>query len=224
MITVHHLEHSRSHRVLWLLEELGLPYEIKRYQRDPKTLLAPDELKQIHPLGKSPVITDGEIHVAESGAIIEYLLGTYDADQQFSPPRGTADHRDYIYWLHYAEGSFMSPLLLKLVFDRLPKSDMPFFIRPIVKGLAKKVNSTYIDKQIGLHVNHINEFMSERTWFAGQSFSGADVQMSYPLMAAAGRSDLSKHSNITEFIARIRDRRAFRKAIERGGAVELPRT
>ena len=148
MIIVHHLNNSRSQRVLWLLEELGVPYEVKRYQRDAKTMLAPPELRRVHPLGKSPVITDGDITVAESGAIVEYLLDTYDATGRFRPAVGTAERRRYNYWLHYAEGSAMPPLLLSLIFGRLPKSPMPFFVRPIVKGVAQKARDGFIEPQL----------------------------------------------------------------------------
>ncbi len=138
MITLHHLNNSRSQRILWLMEELGLPYEIQRYQRDPKTMLAPPSLRAVHPLGKSPVITDGELTLAESGAIIDYLVGRYGAGR-LAPAAGTPEHLRYTYWLHYAEGSAMPPLLLKLVFDKIENSPMPFFVKPIARGIAGKV-------------------------------------------------------------------------------------
>src|SRR3954470_1149147 len=135
MIVVHHLNNSRSQRVLWLLEELQLPYEIRRYERDPKTMLAPPELRAVHPLGKSPVISDGDLTLAESGAILEYLADRYGAGV-LAPPPGTPERLRYSYWMHYAEGSLMPPLLLKLVFDRVQKADMPFFIKPVARGIA----------------------------------------------------------------------------------------
>jgi hypothetical protein len=135
MIVVHHLNNSRSQRILWLLEELGLEYEIKKYQRDPKTMLAPPELRAVHPLGKSPVITDGDAVVAESGAIIEYLVGKY-GDGRLAPPAGTPERLHYTYFLHYAEGSAMPPLLLKLVFDRVESGPAPFFVKPIARAIA----------------------------------------------------------------------------------------
>ena len=151
MITVHHLNNSRSQRVLWLLEELGLPYEIKRYERDPKTMLAPASLREIHPLGKSPVITDGELTLAESGAIIEYLVGRY-GNGRLRPALDTPEHLRYTYWLHYAEGSAMPPLLLKLIFDQIEKSPMLFFVRPIARSITNRVKSSFIEPQIAQHL------------------------------------------------------------------------
>ena len=143
MITVHHLEHSRSQRVLWLLEELGLDYEVKRYARDPKTMLAPPELAAVHPLGKSPVITDGDVVVAESGAIVEYLVDTHGGGR-LKPPAGTPAHRQYVYWLHFAEGTAMPPLLMKLVFDKVRSAKMPFFAKPIARGIADQVEKSFL--------------------------------------------------------------------------------
>jgi len=146
MITVHHLETSRSQRVLWLLEELGVPYEIKVYKRDPRTRLAPPELKKVHPLGKSPVITDGDLVVAESGAILEYLAERYgsqgqgDVAQLLTTP-GTPEHLQLRFWMHYAEGSLMNWLVMKLVFMTIPTQPMPFFVRPIARELCKKVQA-----------------------------------------------------------------------------------
>src|SRR5882724_5045021 len=154
MITVHHLNNSRSQRVLWLLEELGVPYEIKRYQRDAKTMLAPPSLRAVHPLGKSPVITDGAVTVAESGAIVEYLVDRY-GNGRFIPPAGTPERLRYTYWLHYAEGSAMLPLLLKLIFGFIEKSPAPFFIKPVIRGLVKKVGTDFIDPQLKLHLDYI---------------------------------------------------------------------
>ena len=151
MITVHHLNNSRSQRVLWLLEELGLPYEIKRYERDPKTMLAPASLRKIHPLGKSPVITDGELTLAESGAIIEYLVDRY-GNGRLRPALDTPEHLRYTYWLHYAEGSAMPPLLLKLIFDQIEKSPMLFFVRPIARSITNRVKSSFIEPQIAQHL------------------------------------------------------------------------
>ena len=154
MITVHHLNNSRSQRILWLLEELALPYEIKRYQRDPQTLLAPPELRRIHPLGKSPVITDGELTLAESGAIIEYLADRYGQGRLLPAP-GTPERVRSSYWLHYAEGSAMPPLLLKLVFSRLPRSPAPFFIKPVLRGIAGKAQRVFIDPQLKTHLDYL---------------------------------------------------------------------
>jgi glutathione S-transferase len=156
MLTVHHLNNSRSQRVLWLLEELGVPYEIKRYERDPKTMLAPPELRAIHPLGKSPVITDDGLTIAESGAIIEYLVERY-GQGRFAPAAGTPERLRYTYWLHYAEGSVMPPLLLKLVALRIGSAPMPFFAKPIARKIASTLQSSFVDPQIKLHLGYIND-------------------------------------------------------------------
>ncbi|SEK61643.1 glutathione S-transferase [Roseateles sp. YR242] len=217
MITVHHLNNSRSQRVLWLLEELGLPYEIKHYQRDPKTMLAPPELRQVHPLGKSPVITDGELVIAESGAILEYLVDRY-GEGRFKPAPGTPDALRYRYWMHYAEGSAMPPLLLKLVFDRIESGPLPFFIKPIAKAIAGKAKSTFIQPQITNHMNYLEAELGKGPWFAGAEFSAADVQMSFPLEAAAMRGGaVAKQPRLTEFLARIHARPAYQRALARGG-------
>jgi glutathione S-transferase len=161
MLTVHHLNNSRSQRVLWLLEELGVPYEIKRYQRDPKTMLAPPELRAVHPLGKSPVITDDGQTIAESGAIIEYLIGKY-GQGRFAPAPGTPERLRYTYWLHYAEGSAMPPLLLKLVALRIASAPMPFFAKPIARKIAGTLQSSFIDPQLKLHLGYINKELKAR--------------------------------------------------------------
>ncbi len=221
MIIVHHLNNSRSQRVLWLLEELGLDYQIKRYQRDAKTMLAPASLRAVHPLGKSPVITDGELTIAESGAIIEYLVERY-GHGRLLPTAGTAEKLRYTYWLHYAEGSAMSPLLLKLVFKRIETSPMPFFVKPIAKGIAQRVQTTFIDPQIALHLNYMEGELTKSTWFAGEEFSAADIQMSFPLEAAAARGGLdSRKPKLTAFLQRIHSRPAYQRALEKGGEFTL---
>lgn len=217
MITVHHLNHSRSQRILWLLEELGLAYEIKRYERDAKTMLAPASLRAVHPLGKSPVITDGELTLAESGAIIEYLVERYGAGG-LAPPVGTPARLRYTYWLHYAEGSAMSPLLLKLVFDKIEKTPMPFFAKPIVRAVCAKTKSAFIEPQIRQHLDYLEGELGKSTWFAGEAFSGADVQLSFVLEAAAARGGLDAgRPKLMDFLRRIHARPAYQRAIERGG-------
>ena len=224
MIIVHHLNNSRSQRVLWLLEELGIAYEVKRYQRDAKTMLAPPELRKVHPLGKSPVITDGDITVAESGAIVEYLLDAYDTAGRFRPPAGTEARRRFTYWLHYAEGSAMPPLLLSLIFGRLPKSPMPFFVKPIVKGVAQKARERFIEPQLRNHLAYMEGEMAGRSWFAGDAFSGADIQMSFPLEAFAARGGLdASKPHLWAWLQRIHARPAYAKALEVGGPYELMR-
>ena len=221
MITVHHLNNSRSQRVLWLLEELGLEYEIKRYERDKKTMLAPAALKKVHPLGKSPVITDGNVTVAESGAIVEYLVEKY-GEGRLVPPPGTPAKLRYTYWLHYAEGSLMPPLLMKLVFNRVEKAPMPFFVRPVARAIAKGAGTSFIDPQIKLHLGYIEEELGKHAWFAGKDFTAADIQMSFPLEAAASRGGLdAQWPKLTAFLERIHARPAYQRALERGGKYEL---
>ena len=190
MLTVHHLNNSRSQRVLWLLEELGLEYHIERYQRDAQTMLAPPALRKIHPLGKSPVVTDGALLMAESGAIVETVIEQY-GNGRLVPAVGTPERLRYRYWLHYAEGSAMPPLLLKLVFDKIESSKMPFFVKPIAKAIAGKAKSTFISPQINTHLDFMEGELGKSRWFSGDEFSGADIQMSFPLEAAAARGGLT---------------------------------
>jgi glutathione S-transferase len=221
MIVVHHLNNSRSQRVLWLLEELGLEYEIVRYQRDPKTMLAPPELKAIHPLGKSPVISDNGIVVAESGAIVEYLIDTY-GNGRLAPPAGTEERRRWTYFLHYAEGSAMAPLLMKLIFDRVETSPAPFFVKPIARGIAQKVKGSYILPQIATHLDYLEAELGKAPWFAGNDFTAADIQMSFPLEAASARGGLDgSRPKLAAFLKNIHSRPAFQRALERGGPYEL---
>jgi glutathione S-transferase len=220
MIVVHHLNNSRSQRILWLLEELGLEYEIKKYQRDPKTMLAPPELRAVHPLGKSPVIQDGDAIVAESGAIAEYLVERQGG--ALAPAPGTPARRHYTYFLHYAEGSAMPPLLLKLVFDQVEKSPAPFFVRPIARAISDKVKRSYVLPQIRQHLAYLDGELGKRTWFAGDDFSAADIQMSFPLEAAASRGGLDgQYPNLVAFLDRIHARPAYRRALERGGQYDF---
>ncbi len=217
MLHVHHLNNSRSQRVLWLLEELGVPYEITRYQRDAKTMLAPKELRAVHPLGKSPVVTDDGNTLAESGAILEYLVARY-GEGRLIPPAGSPERLRYTYWLHYAEGSAMPPLLLKLVFDRIETSPMPFFVKPIAKGISAEVKKAFITPQIKTHFDFIEAELGKSTWFAGEELTAADIQMSFPLEAAASRiEDFVTRPKIAEFVRRIHARPAYARALERGG-------
>jgi glutathione S-transferase len=221
MITVHHLDNSRSQRVLWLLEELDLAYEVKSYRRDPRTMLAPPELRAVHPLGKSPVITDGPLTVAESGAILEYLVERHGAGR-LKPAADGADLLLYRYFMHYAEGSAMPPLLLKLVFDRLERAPMPFFIRPIARGIAGKAKAGFITPQINNHLDFLEAELARRPWFAGAEFSAADVQMSFPLEAAAARGGLDGgRPRLMDFLQRIHARDAYQRALQRGGPYAL---
>ncbi|VVD67245.1 glutathione S-transferase [Pandoraea fibrosis] len=223
MLTVHHLNNSRSQRVLWLLEELGVPYELRRYERDPKTMLAPPELRQVHPLGKSPVVTDGELTLAESGAIIEYLVERY-GQGRLAPPRDTPQRLRWTYWLHYAEGSAMPPLLLKLVALRIASAPMPFFVRPIARKISDTLQSSFVDPQLTLHFGYVNDALTKTGWFVGDSFSAADIQMSFPLEAATARADgQTSWPAIDDFLKRIHARDAYQRALARGGPYELLR-
>jgi glutathione S-transferase len=220
-ITVHHLNNSRSQRVLWLLEELGLDYEIRRYERDPKTLLAPPSLRAVHPLGKSPVVTDGDRVLAESGAILEYFVERYGGGR-LVPPAGTPERLRYTYWMHYAEGSAMPPLLLKLVFMRLSRAPMPALVRPLVRRVAGGAMQSFIDPQIALHLDFMDSELAARKWFAGDELTAADIQMSFPIEAAAARAGSgARRPNLAGFLDRIRARPAYQRAVERGGPFEL---
>jgi len=213
MIVVHHLENSRSQRVLWLLEELGLAYEVKRYERDPATMLAPPELRAVHPLGKSPILEqDGEI-IAETGAIVEHLL---DSSPGTLRPAGTAEARRYRYWLHYAEGSAMTPLLLKLIFGQLPRRS-PGLVRPLVSAISTKAQTGFIDPQIASHVAWWEAELRKSEWFAGDAFTAADIMMSFPLEAASSRAPLDGRPKVESFLKRIHARPAYQRALERGG-------
>ena len=217
MITVHHLNNSRSQRVLWLLEELGLPYEIRKYQRDAQTLLAPPELMQVHPLGKSPVITDDAVTVAESGAIIEYLIERY-GNGRLAPAIGTPERLRWRYWLHFAEGTAMSPLLLKLIFDRIPQAPMPFFAKPIARSLCAKVLARMVEPNLRRQLDFMEAELGRNEWFAGNDFSAADIQMSFPVEASAQRAGLdASRPKLMAFLKRIHARPAYRQALERGG-------
>ncbi|ERJ20162.1 putative glutathione S-transferase [Salinisphaera shabanensis T35B1] len=216
MITVHHLEDSRSQRVLWLLEELELPYEVKHYKRDPKTMLAPAELKKVHPLGKSPLITDDERTVAETGLIIDYIVETH-GNGRLAPPRGSDQRLNYDYWLHYAEGSAMPPLLLHLVFDTVEKQ-APFLIKPIAKAISANVKKQFIRPQLNLHMDYIEHSLRQHNWFVDDEFSAADIMMSFPLEAACARMDLQPRCpNIAAFVKRIHERPAYQRALKAGG-------
>jgi glutathione S-transferase len=219
MIVVHHLENSRSQRVLWLLEELGVPYEVKRYARDPKTMLAPPELRAVHPLGKSPIVVDEGIVYAESGAILEHLAERYGALWLGS---GDAEERRRVrFFLHYAEGSLMPLLLMTLVFRKLPRAPMPFFIRPIARGLAMGAMSGFVSPQLNQHLRFIESELQGRAWLAGDSPTIADVQVSFALEGANVRAGLAAYPRLTEYLARIRARPAYARALERGGPFSL---
>jgi glutathione S-transferase len=228
MLTVHHLEMSRSQRILWLLEELALPYELKIYRRDPRTRLAPPELKAVHPLGKSPVISDGELVVAESGAILEYLAETYGASAQGAqgelagliPAPGTAEHRQCRFWMHYAEGSLMNWLVMKLVFMSIPTQPMPFFVRPIARALCGQVQAKLIDPNLSTALAFMDQHLAQHRWFAGEALSLADFQMSFAVEAALSRAEgAAAYPHVSAWRDRVTARPAYQRAVARGGPV-----
>lgn len=223
MLTVHHLNNSRSHRVLWLLEELGVDYKITQYQRDPDTMLAPKTLRDVHPLGKSPVISHAGRTIAESGAILEYLVDEFgdDAPIRLRPERGTPEFLRYRYWMHYAEGSAMPAMLLKVVFEQLPAQG-PWLARPVLKAISKVAGKQFIDPQIRRHQRFWEQELAERAYFVGEDFSAADIQMSFALQAAQTRqnSNLKTH-HAQKLLQKLQQRPAYQRADARGGALDL---
>ena len=215
MIKIHHLEHSRSQRILWLLEELSVPYQIVPYKRDPQTMLAPDTLRRVHPLGKSPVREDNGISIAETGAIIEHVIEAH-GNGHLKPPAGTAEARAWTYWMHYAEGSAMPPLLMKLVFQRLPQNANPL-MRPLVKGVAARAEAGFVDPRLKEHIDYWEQSLADTGWFAGKDFTAADIIMSFPLEAAASRAGAGNRRNISGFLQSIHARPAYKAALEAGG-------
>jgi glutathione S-transferase len=221
MITVHHLNHSRSHRVLWLLEELGLDYELRRYERDPETLRAPATLRDVHPLGKAPTIVEGGRALAESGAILESLVNRHGGGR-LAPADGTPERERYSYWMHYAEGSAMPALVLRLIFSQMPRQPMPALARPVVRALARNVIDTFVQPQIDQHLDYMDAELANNPWFAGDEFTAADIQMSFPIEAAAAGSTLGEgRRNLSAYVQRIRARPAYRRALDRGGPYDL---
>jgi glutathione S-transferase len=207
MLTLHHLNDSRSQRILWLLEELGTPYEMKRYQRDATTRLAPPELTAVHPLGKSPVITDGAVKIAESGAIVDYLIRTYgqgNGKPAMMPAAGSADFEPYYEWLHYSEGSAMLPLMLNLYVSRLKEAGAPLHPR--------------IDSEMKNHLGYVDGALKGREFFIGQSLTGADIQMSFVGEMAKVFEKLAPYPNLAAWLSRMHARPAFQRSVEKGGA------
>lgn len=219
MLTVHHLNNSRSQRVLWLLEEIGVPYELVKYERDPKTMLAPPALQHIHPLGKSPVVVDGEAVIAESGAVIEYLADQY-GNGKFVPSKGSQDYLKCRYYMHYGEGSLMPLLLLRLIFNRIKTARVPFFIKPITKKIAGQVEGDFIQPNLARHVTFLDGELQKSTWFAGNDLTIADIQMVYPMGALAARYP-NVPKSIASWVERVQQRPAFKRAEERGGKTEF---
>jgi glutathione S-transferase len=221
VITVHHLNNSRSQRVLWLLEELELPYEIVKYERDPKTMLAPKALEKIHPLGKSPVISDEGQVVAESGVILEHLVEKHGKGR-LVPAVGTPAHRDYRYFMHYAEGSLMPFLLLKLIFGKV-KANAPFLVRPIAKGIANTVSGQFVDPNLKRHLTFLDDHLAKSKWFAGDELTAADIQMSFACEAIVARGGGLGVSidRVTKLVDTFRARPAYQRALAKGGPYSL---
>ena len=222
MLTIHHLENSRSQRILWLLEELGVPYEVRRYERDKKTMLAPMTLKLIHPLGKSPVITDDGVTVAESGAIVEYIVDRYGKGRMI-PPAGSPERLRYTYWLHYAEGSLMPLLVMKLVLSRVPQA-VPGLVRPVARRIVSGIEDLYLGPNLRLQLDYVEAELAKSEWLAGNEITAADVQMSFPIEAAAARGDTDRpRPKMAAFLQRVHARPAYKRALEKGGPYELLR-
>lgn len=219
-LTVHHLDKSRSHRILWLLEELELTYTIRPYHRHPKTLRAPQELAEVHPLGRSPVVTIDDDVLAESGAIIEELLDRY-GEGRLRPAPGSESFRKYRFFLHYAEGSAMPPLLVSLLTSKIRSAPVPFFIKPIARGIADKVDDTYTRPELAKHWAFVEAHLAEHPWFAGDELTGADMQMLYPVFAALGRGGMGGPA-LKDWMARVQERPAYQRAVERGGPLDIP--
>ncbi len=219
MITVHHLNNSRSQRIIWLLEELGAEYEIKRYQRDPKTMLAPPAYKELHPLGTAPIITDGELTLTESGAIMEYILYKY-GHNRLKPAPGTTEWVSFNFWMHFAEGSLMPILFLGLVLEVIHQKS-PFFVKPITNAIKSKTNHVMINPRLTKQMNYIESTLEKSNWLTGDAFSAADIQMAIPLIWASARKDIFKDKpKLINYIERIKCRPAFIRTIEKGGPLE----
>ncbi|WP_026376587.1 glutathione S-transferase family protein [Aestuariibacter salexigens] len=215
MLVVHHLNNSRSQRILWMLEELGAEYRIETYQRDSKTNLAPEALKKVHPLGKSPVLTDGELAIAESGAIIDYLARRFD-EPTLIPAPDTPEFLKYTYWLHFAEGTLMPPMVAKIVFDNVRKKTK-FPIKILAGKIADTIMASYYGPIIKSSLKYVDEHLADNTWFAGDELTGADVQMSFPLEAAVAGGVAKGYVNIQRFVKQVHSREAYKRALQKGG-------
>ena len=216
MITVHHLENSQSVRVLWLLEELGVDYEIKHYARDKQTSLAPEVLKALHPMGTSPTITDGDMALAESNAIVDYILDKH-GDGRLRPAPGTSERTRYLFWFHAAQGSFMPLLIIKLMVNRFV-SGAPFFVKPIMRSAVGRVEALFLRPRIDKMLDHIEAELGRSPWFAGEALTAADIVMGYCMEVAAVRAGMdARYPNSLAFLERMRVRPAYKTAIEKGG-------
>lgn len=220
MLTLYALKQSRAYRIAWLLELLELDYQLKIIERDKKTWLAPSSLKQVHPLGKSPLLQDGELTLAESGAIVEYLLARHNPKGMFKPNADSPDYSHYLYWLHYAEGSLMPLLIISLIFHRIEQQKVPFFVKPIVRKIVNSVRASFIHPQLNLHLDHIEQWLNSKTWLVGEQLSGADIMMSFPLQALV-KKGLDGYPNIHDYVARIEQDPAYLRAEAKIGKFSL---
>lgn len=216
MIKLYALKQSRAYRIAWLLELLQVDYELEILQRHAQTFLAPESLRHIHPLGKSPLIQEGDFVLNESGAIVEYLLQRYDHSQHFRPVTESENYPQYLQWLHYAEGSIMPLLLLSLVFNRIEQQKVPFFVKPIVNKIVQSVKNSFIHPQLTLHLDYIEQSLANKTWFLGEQLTGADIMMSFPLQALVARG-LSDYPNICAYVERIEQDLAYQRAEQKLG-------
>lgn len=219
MLVLHHLENSRSQRIAWALELLGLEYEVKTYLRNPDQT-APETLKRIHPLGHAPILQDGEHTIAESGAILEYLADEYDSNQKLKPLT-KLERRDYQYWLHFAEGSFMPLLVMMLLFRKIPTQPMPFFVRPIAKAICNKVISNFVEPRLRDGLSLIEDHLRQKHWFAGEHLSGADMQMSFPLLALSSTISLEEYPHIERWLGNVRNDPAYQRAVVKVGEFQV---
>jgi glutathione S-transferase len=220
MITVHHLDLSHSQRIFWLLEELELEYSIKRYERDPMTMRAPASFCAIHPLGKSPAISDDHLMISESGAMIEYLITMYGRGRLI-PPSESLERLSYHHWLHFAEASAMPPLLMKAAFDKVEHRPMPFLAGRWAKLIASQVKNTSIEPEIVQILAYMETALQQSRWFAGDEFTAADIQMSLPIEIAATQGEMATYPSLMDFLQRIHARPAYNYALERCGAENL---
>ena len=217
MLTLHHLNNSRSQRILWLLEELGVEYKIERYQRDSVTNLAPDSLRAVHPLGRSPVLSTPNGAIAESGAIIEYLIHNH-SETHFKTPTEPEALQQYWFWLHFAEGSLMPPLVANLVLEKArQKGSKPFFIKPITNKLVDGILNAYYGPNLAQSLRYVESYLSKSDWFAGDAPTGADVQMIFPLESLVASGRAKDFAAIQSYVKRVHAREAYKAALEKGG-------
>ncbi|MDH2998413.1 glutathione S-transferase [Pasteurellaceae bacterium LFhippo2] len=220
MITLYAIKQSRAYRIAWLLEALELEYQLELFDRDEQTFLAPKQLKEIHPLGKSPTLVDGDLVIAESGAIVEYLLSRYDTENRFKPNADSKEYTDYLFWTHYAEGSLMPWLLISVIFKRIAAKKMVFFARPIIHKLVATVMTNLVIPQLRTHLNHVEQSLEGKKWLLGDQLTGADFMMSFPLQAVARNSPLDL-PNIRAYVERLEQEPSFQKVEQKLGKFSI---